>query len=137
MRALARFLVGQGVLLLVLIALFAIVLGKVPGVYKATAPVLCPASHPDALVVEYYTDMGDAVGTSHTLLCMGPDGEITEVGSWKPLGLVTGVVLLAMEALVLPIQIRGILRRRRQGDRPAPPRPPSDRRIQIGVGFGS
>jgi hypothetical protein len=135
-KALWRFLIGQGVLLLVLIALFAIVLGKVPGVYKATAPLLCPSSQPDALVVEYYEDIGNAVGTSHTLLCIGPDGDITEVGSWKPLGIVTGVVWLAMEALVLPIQIVGIIRRRRRGGADAPPRAPRpDRRVQLGVGI--
>jgi hypothetical protein len=136
MKTLGRFLIGQGVLALILIALFAIVLGKVPGVYKATAPVLCPSAQPDALVVEYYEDIGNAVGTSHTLLCIGPDGDITEVGSWKPLGLVTGTIWLGMEALVLPLQIRGIIRRRRNGGEDPTPRPPRpDRRIQLGVGI--
>lgn len=80
MKTLPRFLIGQAVLLVVMIALFAIVLDKVPGVYKATAPVLCPSTQPDPLVVEYYEDIGNAVGTSHTLLCIGPDGDVTEVG---------------------------------------------------------
>lgn len=132
-----RFLIGQAVLLVLLIALFGIVLGKVPGLYEATGPLLCPSAQPDALVVEYYEDIGNAVGTSHTLLCMGPDGDITEVGSWKPLGIVTGAVFLAMEGLVLPVQIVGLVRRRRRGGEDPPPRAPRpDRRIQLGVGFG-
>jgi hypothetical protein len=121
MKALPRFLIGQAVLLVVMIALFFIVLDKVPAIYEVTAPVLCPSTQPDALVVEYHETFGDTVGTSHTLLCIGPDGDVTEVGSWKPLALTSGALWLALEAVVLPIQVLGIIRRRRRPEAPPPP----------------
>ena len=137
MRPIWRFLIGQAVVLVLLVSLPWLVIDKVPGVLKATAPVLCPAEQDDAWIVEYYTDTGNGVGTSWTLVCMGPDGDITEVGSWKPLAVVFGALLLGAEALVLPLQLLGILRRRRRGPSPPGPSRPirSDRRFQFGVGI--
>ncbi|HEU5151853.1 MAG TPA: hypothetical protein VFU19_15250 [Iamia sp.] len=134
MRPIWRFLIGQAVLLVALVSLPWVAIAAVPGVLGATAPILCPAEQPDSWIVEYHTDLGDSTGTSWTLVCMGPGGDITEVGSWRPLGIVFGALLLAGEALVLPVQLIGIARRRRRGPQaPGPPRP--GRRIQIGVGF--
>lgn len=138
MRPFWRFLIGQAVLVVLVVSLPWPVLVAVPGILKLTAPILCPADQPDARVVEYSVDTGDGVGTSSTLFCMGPDGDLTEVGSWRPLGVVFGALLLGLEALVLPIQLIGIVRRRRRGPPPPGPSRPlrSDRRFQLGVGFG-
>ncbi len=134
MRPIWRFLIGQAVVLVLLLSLPWLVIDKVPGVIKPTAAVLCPADKPDAYVVEYYTDTGRGQGTSNSLVCMGPDGDITEVGSWAPLGVLFGAMFLAVELLVLPLQVLGIVRRRRRGGQDAPGRPidPGGRRIQLG-----
>ena len=137
MKPIWRFLIGQAVVVVLLVSLPWLVLGPVPGVLKLTAPVLCPADQPDAIVVEYSTDTGNGTGTSSTLVCMGPDGDITEVGSWKPLGVVFGALLLGIEAIVLPVQLIGIVRRRRRGPEPPGPSRPirPGRRFQLGVGI--
>lgn len=138
MSPILRFLVGQAVLLVLVLSLPWLVLGNAPVVLELTAPVLCPADQPDARVVEYHTDTGNGVGTSNTLFCMGPDGDLTEVGSWKPLGIVFAAIFLGAEALVLPIQLIGMIRRKRRGPQPPGPSRPlrPGRRIQLGVGFG-
>lgn len=138
MRVLGRILIGQAVLLVLVVSLPWLVVGPVPGILRLTAPVLCPADQPDARIVEYSTDVGDGTGTSWTLVCIGPAGDVTEVGSWTPLAVVFGGLLLAAEAVVLPLQLVGAARRRRRGPQPpgSPAPTPSTGRIPFGVRVG-
>ncbi|HMJ75098.1 MAG TPA: hypothetical protein VK507_03950 [Iamia sp.] len=124
MRPIWRFLIGQAVLVVALLSLPWLLLVVYPGVLELTAPVLCPAGQPDARIVEYSHTTHDGTSTNDTLVCLGPDGDLTEVGSWAPLGVYFVGVFVGSEAVVLPIQLLGIVRRRRRGPRPTgPPRP--------------
>lgn len=72
-----------------------------PGSFKWTAPVLCPDDQPDPYVVRYETNTTDGkTGINFTLFCMGPDGQFTEVGTWRPLAVLTGIVGAGMAVLV-------------------------------------
>jgi hypothetical protein len=109
-----RLLIGQAVVLVAALALPWMVLSPVPGLLRTTAPVLCPDDQPDASIVEYYGSNSEGSTTSWTLVCMGPRGDITEVGSWRPLAVFLGGFWLLLELLVLPPQLLGALRRRRR-----------------------
>jgi hypothetical protein len=124
MRPIWRFLIGQAVLLVALLSVGWLPLLVYPGVLELTAPVLCPAGQPDARIVEYSSTTHDGTSTNDTLVCLGPDGDLTEVGSWAPLGVYFAGVFVLSEAVVLPIQLLGFVRRGRRGSRPpVPPRP--------------
>lgn len=118
MRPVWRFLIGQGVLWVVMLSFGWLPLVVYPGMLRATGVVLCPDGQPDTRVVEYSYTTHDGTHTNNTLVCVGPGGDLTEVGSWRPLGLYFLTVVVVGEALVLPLQVRGIVRRRR---RPPPP----------------
>ncbi len=114
MRLVPRLLIAQGVILVLTVSLPWLVISPVPGVLKVTAPLLCPDHQPDARVVEYSTSSGRNGGTatSATLVCLGPRGDLTEVGSWKPLGILVGAFWLALQLLVVPTQLWRAWRRR-------------------------
>lgn len=57
-----------------------------PGSFKWTAPLLCPDGQPDAYVIRTTTSDSDGSSTNFSLFCMGDRGDFTEVGSWRPLG---------------------------------------------------
>ena len=124
MRPIWRFLIGQAVLWIALLSVGWLPLVVYPGVLKLTAPVLCPAGQPDARVIEYSYTTHDGTHTNDTLVCLGPDGDLTEVGSWAPLGLYFLAMVVVAQAVVLPLQLLGIVRRRRRpSSPPGPPRP--------------
>lgn len=125
MKPIWRFLIGQAVLLGALLSLGWLPLLVYPGVLKLTAPVLCPAGQPDARIVEYSYTTHDGTHTNDTLVCLGPDGDLTEAGSWAPLGLYLAGLFILAEAIVLPVQLRGIVRRRRRPARPPGPSRPA------------
>jgi len=145
MRAGWRLLIGQAVIVLLAVSLPWIVLSPFPGALKATAPLLCPDDQPDARIVEYHTDTGDGTGTSWTLVCLGPAGDLSEVGTWRPVAVFLGAWLLALEALVLPAQLLGLVRRRRRhrrgptgpsgpsGPTDPPPSVPPQHRVPVGL----
>ena len=112
MRSLWRFLIGQAVLVVLLLLLPWAALAVFPGALEVTAPVLCPTDQPDARVVQYTVDADEGTATNATLVCLGPDGDLTEVGTWAPLGLFFAILFVGSEALVLPIQLVGMVRRR-------------------------
>jgi hypothetical protein len=124
MRPIWRFLIGQAVLLAALLSVGWLPLLVYPGILELTAPVLCPADQPDARIIEYSYTTHDGTHTNGTLVCLGPDGDLTEVGSWAPLGFYLVGLFVVSEAVVLAIQLLGIVRRRRRPPSPAgPPRP--------------
>jgi len=124
MRPIWRFLIGQAVLLGALLSVGWLPLVVYPGILKLTAPVLCPAGQPDARIIEYSYTTHDGTHTNDTLVCLGPDGDLTEAGSWAPLGLYLVGLFVVSEAAVLPIQMLGIRRRRRGPPTRRPTRPP-------------
>lgn len=78
-----------------------VVMVAYPGSFKWTAPVLCPDDQPDPYVVRYESRTSDGkTGINFTLFCMGPDGQFTEVGTWRPLAVLTGVVGAGLAVLV-------------------------------------
>jgi hypothetical protein len=82
-----------------------------PGAFRLTAPVLCPDDQPDAFVVRYSSASSDGeTSTNFTMFCMDERGEFTEVGSWKPLGVVFGSVIAGLVAIVLLIAVFARLR---------------------------
>ncbi|HEV7722019.1 MAG TPA: hypothetical protein VGO60_12065 [Iamia sp.] len=130
MRTIWRFLIGQAVLVGALLSLPWLLLVVYPGILELTAPVLCPSGQPDARIVEYTYTNHDGTHANDTLVCLGPDGDLTEVGSWAPLGVYFVGVFVVSEAVVLPIQLLGIVRRGRRGSRPpGPPRPVRPARV--------
>lgn len=82
-----------------------------PGAFELTGPWLCPDDQPDTFVVEYSVQTRDGTGTNFTLFCMGEGGQFTEVGTWKPLGLVTAGVTGGMLVLVAAIVVLARLSR--------------------------
>ncbi|HEX7134617.1 MAG TPA: hypothetical protein VF228_18735 [Iamia sp.] len=121
MRPIWRFLIGQAVLWIALLSVGWLPLVVFPGILKLTAPVLCPDGQPDARIIEYSYSTHDGTHTNDTLVCLGPDGDLTEVGSWAPMGLYFLGMVVVAQAVVLPLQVLGIVRRRRRG--PPAPRP--------------
>jgi hypothetical protein len=106
----------KGILLLVIpffVALFLAVMLMViyPNSLKAAA-FMCPDDRPDTFVVRYDVATSDGTGTNWTLMCMSEQGEIYEVGTWKPLlvllGIVSAVVYGFVLLLVLLRLVRGI-----------------------------
>lgn len=138
MNGVLRVLVAQAVILVATLSLPWVVLAPVPGLLKVTAPVLCPDAQPDAHVVEYDGEGAGGTGSSTnvTLICMGPDGDITEVGSWRPLGLYLALWWVVLQVLALPFLVAGARRRRRGPTGPRGPREVRLGRIRVGVGGG-
>lgn len=117
MRLALRFVVAQVVIVGVTLSIPWAVLGIYPGALRPTGAVLCPDDKPTARVVEYSEPTPDgATASNATLFCLGERGDLTEVGTWRPLGLFFAGWLLAMEVLVLPFVL---LSRRRQSRRPS------------------
>ncbi len=86
-----------------------------PGEAKLVAPLLCPDDQGDAYVVtDTSTDSSGDTSTSFTLYCMGPRGDITDVGWGRPFGLLLGFHAGLLVALTAALSILGALLRRRR-----------------------
>lgn len=117
MRRVLRLLLGQAVIALLALVLMFVVLSPWPGAMKLTGGLLCPDGQPEAVVVEAYQQRhGSGTATRASLFCMGPRGDVTEVGSWIPLGVLLLLTWLALQALVLPLLVLSAVRRRRRSD---------------------
>ena len=69
-----------------------------PGEAKLTAPLLCPDHRPDAfVVVDSYSSAPGETSYDFSLYCMGDRGDVTEVGYFRP----QGVLLLAHWGLLV------------------------------------
>lgn len=71
-----------------------------PGEAKLTAGLLCPDAMPDAFVVSdtYNPAPGETV-TNFTMYCMGPRGDVEDVGFGRPFWLLVlahGLILLGL-----------------------------------------
>lgn len=100
---LLRVLVAQAVVLVVVVSVPWVAVVVWPGALRPTAAVLCPEPTPDGVVVQYSEATSEGTGTSWTLVCLGPDGEVDEVGTAAPLALYFLGWLLALEAVVLGV----------------------------------
>ena len=91
-----------------------------PGAFKLTAPVVCPDDLPDAVVVRYNVETSDGQGTNFTLFCMGERGVFTEVGTWRPLAVLTLYFAGALLVVMIGLVVVGLFRRA-LGARAGPP----------------
>ncbi|WP_370328034.1 hypothetical protein [Euzebya sp.] len=119
-------------LVLVAILLFASVLltGSLtwnlwPGEARLTAPLLCPDDRPDALVVARHERVVSATATDLTMVCVGPRGQVTDVGFLLPTLVLWVAHAVAMGAVLLlgigALVLRSRVARRRRRDRLGPP----------------
>ena len=103
MKRVTRLAIVVAVLLGVSAFLASMIMVIYPGAFKLTAPVLCPDDLPDPVVVEYTVETSDGQGINFTLFCVGDRGVFTEVGTWRPLLLLTlyvaGALLVVMVGL--------------------------------------
>lgn len=84
-----------------------------PGEAKLTAPLFCPDDKPDAyVVVDTYSYRPGETSYNYSLYCVGPRGEVQDVGWLKPAG-----VLTAAHALIILVLAIALIRRaaRRRG----------------------
>lgn len=112
-------LVLAGVLVFIAVMTTVIVtIGIWPGEMKLTAGWLCPDDQTDAYVVTdtYQSPNGSGSNTDFTMYCMGDRGQITNVGFFKPAGLLTLAHGALFVALVLVILIFRRLRATTLGD---------------------
>lgn len=91
-----------------------------PGEAKLTAPLFCPDDKPDAFVVEdSYSVRPGETSYEFTLYCMGPRGEATDAGFFRPLAVLT----LGHAVLVVGLVAASVLLVRRRRARLAPVEP--------------
>lgn len=88
-----------------------VAVGIWPGEAKLTAPLFCPDDRPDAFVVsDSYSVHPGETSYEFTLYCMGSRGEVTDVGFFRPLAVLTlGHALLivaVIAALILVLRAR-------------------------------
>jgi hypothetical protein len=81
---------------------------------KLTASTLCPAGQPDPFVVRTTTTDSDGSSTSFSLYCMGKRGDFTEVGTWRPFGLLILWLWAVLLVLAVAFFARWAVRRRRR-----------------------
>jgi hypothetical protein len=91
-----------------------VAVGIWPGEAKLTAPILCPEDRPDAYVVaDTYQVQPGETSTTFTMYCLGPRGETTDVGFFRPMALLTAFHALLLVGLGLLFTAPRLLRRRR------------------------
>jgi hypothetical protein len=92
-----------------------------PGEAKLTASLFCPADHPDAFVVtDTYSAQPGETSTTFSLYCMGPRGEVKDVGIGGTFFVLTlGHAVLIVAAAVLGIVLFRQRRTRRASAAPA------------------
>jgi hypothetical protein len=104
-----------------------------PGQAKLLAPLFCDDARPDAFVVsDTYSSAPGETSTSFTLYCVGPRGDHTDVGWFKPFLGICVMNALAVTAVAVALGIRPWMRRvrRRQAAGEVVPHvvvPPHDR----------
>ncbi|MGH9211980.1 MAG: hypothetical protein ACRD2C_15050 [Acidimicrobiales bacterium] len=81
-----------------------------PGEAKLTAPLFCPDGKPDAFVVVDSQSIPSG-GTAYdfSLHCMGPRGEVTEVGFFWPCAVLTlghGLLVVGLVGIVMRRRLR-------------------------------
>ncbi|HMG45576.1 MAG TPA: hypothetical protein VK611_29860 [Acidimicrobiales bacterium] len=102
-------LVGVAVAILVVLSIGLVVY---PGAMRWTAPVLCPDGQSDSYVVRTTVDGAEGTSTSFSLFCLGERGDFTEVGSWRPLGILFAMTYGAVLALIaVGLAIAHVVRR--------------------------
>lgn len=118
--------VGFGILLFTAFMMTCIVtIGIWPGEAKLTAPLYCSDEKPDAFVVvdSYSTSPGET-SYNFSLYCMGPRGEVDEIGFFWPCVVLTtahgALVLLIVGLFVARARLK---RRRRAVGAPEEPAP--------------
>lgn len=98
-----------------------------PGEAKLTAPLLCPDDMPDAfVVVDAHRVQPGETTYNFTLYCVGPRGEVRNVGWFTPMAVLTAAhgALILVVALALIVRA-GRRRRRRSAGRALVPPPPT------------
>jgi hypothetical protein len=113
---------------LLLAALFALAISAIvvesivqavyPGSLKWTAPMFCPEDQPDAFVVRTETQDAEGTAISFSLYCMGERGDFTEVGTWRPYGILFLYIYGALVGLALLLVIRIVRRRAKRRAEP-------------------
>lgn len=91
-----------------------------PGEMKLTGPLLCPEARTDVFVVsDTYSARPGETSTTFTMYCMGERGDVEDMGSFRPMAILTAVhtVLIVALALFLGIVFK-LLRLVRRADRP-------------------
>jgi hypothetical protein len=92
-----------------------------PGEAKLTAPLFCPDDKPDAyVVVDSYSVQPGETSYNFTLNCMGPRGEVEDMGFFWPCAVLTA----GHAALIVLVVGLLVLRRRSRRARPATPARP-------------
>jgi hypothetical protein len=73
-----------------------------PGEAKLTAPLFCPDDKPDTyVVVDTYSYRPGETSYNYSLYCVGPRGEVQDVGWLKPAGVLTA----AHSAIILVVAV--------------------------------
>jgi hypothetical protein len=126
-----RACVGGGVLLGILLfcasmITCALTIGIWPGEAKLTAPLFCPDDKPDPfVVVDSYSSSPGETSYNFSLYCMGPRGDLHEVGFLWPCVVLTAahaaLILLLIALFVVPRRLRRSRRAVNEPDRPNQP----------------
>ena len=92
-----------------------VTVGIWPGEAKLTAPLFCPEDKPDPFVVvdSYSTSPGET-SYNFSLYCMGPRGEVDEVGFFWPCVVLTAAHGALIVAVIGLFVVRARVRRRRK-----------------------
>lgn len=106
--AIPALLAGSAVVAIIITSLLMVIY---PGSFRWTAPQLCPDGQTDAFVVRYHEATSDGQSTNFTLFCMDERGELTEVGSWRPMGLVFAGMTATLFALFVLLAFWRFLRK--------------------------
>ena len=87
-----------------------------PGELKLSAPLFCTDAQPDAFVVSdtYRVQPGETT-TNYTMYCMGPRGDVTDVGFFGPF-----VATIALHMILIAVIVAALLRVDRIRRRPVP-----------------
>lgn len=76
-----------GALFLAMMMTIVIAVAIWPGEMKLLAPLFCTDAQPDAFVVtDSYQVRPGETSYNFSMYCMGPRGDVTSIGVWKPYG---------------------------------------------------
>lgn len=76
-----------------------------PGQMRLTAPLLCPDDRPDALIVsDTYQPTPGETTTTYTMICLGPEGQVTEVGVGRPF-----MLMILLHTAIIAVPILGVV----------------------------
>jgi hypothetical protein len=137
-RSVGTVVVGLLVLLFVAMIVTTLTMVIWPGEFRLAGRVLCDDSQPDTFIVSdsYSVRPGETV-TEFTLYCVGPAGDATDQGFFRPFLLMTVVHAVILLLVIGIVRLVTTPRRRRRRDPfagpvgppsgpiPPPPAPPS------------